>query len=230
MTKQRTLVSFFGIDGSGKTTQCKILCGELTRKGWRVGYVWSRRDPFILKPLVRLVKRSLLGENHATEGDRYTDIIQRRHKIFTHFFVRQVWFCLSLLEYRFLLSTKVFKPNKNVDVLICDRYLPDAIVDLATNFNYNTTLIHALFQHPVVRAFPRPAMSFFLDVPPEVGATRKSDGTGESYLSDRVSLYQAAAREIGAIRIDGTIPVNDIAAQIMGNVLQQMSKINRNSF
>jgi thymidylate kinase len=212
MRKSKILISFIGIDGSGKTTQCRMLHEYLEQADYKTGYVWSRREPFLLKPLVKFVKRVVLKEEKPVEHESYDSIVKKRHKFFSSHIIRDVWLWISLLEYRILLYRRVFRPNREKDIIICDRYIVDALVDIATNYNIDD--IKGLFKHPIVKIFPKPAFSFFIDIPPQIGASRKSDGTSVEYLTDRVALYRSAAKAIGAHIIDGTRAPEDIAEDI----------------
>lgn len=221
--KRPIIISVFGIDGSGKTTQSHDLQGFLTGKGYDVAYVWSRREPFILKPLIKFVKRFLLKERKPVEHDSYIEIAGQRHKFFSNAFTREVWFWASLLEYRLLLCRRVLWPYRGVDIVICDRYIVDALVDIATNYNVDADDMQRFFRHPAVLLFPKPAVSLFIDVPAKVGAARKSDGTSVAYLSDRVALYQSAAKIVGAFVVDGTRPPGDLAGEIREMITEGMS-------
>jgi len=220
--KKPELVVIFGIDGCGKTTQGKLLQERLKKAGYSVGYAWSRRELFLLKPFVTFVKRFILREKDRIEGEKHDEITQGRHSFFSHLFIQKAWFWVSLIEYRILLFWRVFRPSRLKDVLVCDRYLPDAIVDIAVNYNCDTESLQKLLCHPLVRCFPKSTLSFFIDIPGELGAARKSDGTSVHYLRKRVDLYQSTAREINAASIDGTKPVEIIAKEIQEITLRQL--------
>jgi thymidylate kinase len=220
--KKPALIIIFGIDGCGKTTQAKLLQELLEKEGYSVGYAWSRRELFLLKPFVTFVKRFILREKDRIEGEKHDEITQGRHSFFSHLLIQKAWFWVSLIEYRILLSWRVFRPNKRKDVLVCDRYLPDAIVDIAVNYNCDTEGLQKLLRHSLVRCFPKSTLSFFIDIPGELGAARKSDGTSVDYLRKRVKFYQSAAREVDAVSIDGTKTAEIIAKEIQKITIRKL--------
>ena len=131
MKKKPTLIVFYGIDGSGKSTQAISLFETLKNKGVNVEYIWSRRVPFFTKIPAQIIKKIMLKEVSASNGTEYISIKKNRKSLFSNKFFRFIWVNISFLEYLLLTYYKVFWPNRKKEVIICDRYLQDAIVDFA---------------------------------------------------------------------------------------------------
>lgn len=214
MVRKYAFFCFIGIDGSGKTTQALSLNDYFKEKGLNSKYVWSRREPCILKIPGKLIKRYILKEREATEGHAYLSIKKKRKGLFGNKIVSFLLINFSLLEYLFLLYLKIFIPNRNNDVLICDRYLYDAIVDFALNCPFSHSMVDTLLKNLISNRFPKPDRLYFIDINADVGVSRKKDGTSKAYLEDRIPLYQYIAQIAGATIVDGTLSLNDIKKTI----------------
>jgi len=167
---------------------------------------------------IKLIKRYILKERETIMGSTYLSIKKNRKGLLSNRVISFLWITSSLLEYLFLLYFKVFLPNKNKDVLICDRYLYDAIVDFALSCSMPVSRIESLLNNPVSRLFPRPCRLYFIDISAEIGASRKTDGTSLAYLEDRVPMYRHIADIVKATIVDGTLSLDDIKKIIRDDV------------
>lgn len=210
VNRKYALICFTGIDGSGKTTQALSLNDYFKEQGLNATYVWSRREPYFLAIPMKFIKRYVLKERETIMGSAYLSIKKNRNGLLGNKVIRFLWIRFSLLEYLFLFYFKTFLPNRNNDVLICDRYLYDAIIDLALNCSIPVFKIDALCNNLISSLFPRPDRLYFIDVSAEMGVSRKKDGTSLAYLEDRVPMYRHIANIAGAVIIDGTLPLDEI--------------------
>ena len=108
----------------------KLLEEHLAAKGLKVDYRWSRREAFLTRIPARLVKKFVLREKGRSDGAHYVEIKERRGKMAGNPLVRWAWINATLADYLALLHVRVFSPARGADVLICDRYLQDAVADL----------------------------------------------------------------------------------------------------
>ena len=67
--KRACLVVFTGIDGSGKTTQAKLLVDWLHKDGKTVSYVWCRWEPFLVRPLIKIWKSKVTKSSDKSNSD-----------------------------------------------------------------------------------------------------------------------------------------------------------------
>lgn len=70
--------------------------------------------------------------------------------------------------------------------------------------------------------FPEPDMVMYIDCPEEIAFKRKDDAPDVEYLADRRELYKYLAAKYNWISIDGTLPVGEIASQIMSKVINRL--------
>ena len=212
--KKGILICFTGLDGSGKTTQAKKFLNALKGKNIDVIYSWSRREPFLIKPIIILTKK-ILKEPPKSEGKNYLNVKKKRKgTLFKHSFIQKIWIYIAILDYFAKLFSQIYIPLLKGKIVICDRYIPDMIADFAANFDYNNYQITKLFKNPLLRMFPKPDKCFYIKVPANLGYKRKLDGTSLEYLLDREKIYDFLAKEMNMVVIDGTQDIDNVFEKI----------------
>ena len=51
--RRKYLIAFTGIDGSGKTTQAKLLLKRLQNDNMEVSFIRSKWEPFFIRPIIK---------------------------------------------------------------------------------------------------------------------------------------------------------------------------------
>lgn len=209
------LVVFSGIDGSGKTTQAEFFYTKLCEQGCQVDYVWARRVPVLTRLPAHIIKKFLLREKGKSDGQDYIEITQRRKGVFENKWLRFCWTRLLLTEYLFLTWYRFFVNHRQAEYLVVDRYLADALVDFASMAPNPTDELSRLQRTFLAKLFPKPVISYLVDIPAEVGWDRKQDGTSLEYLIDRRPLYvDFALTAQNSFVIDGTKPTHVVAEDV----------------
>jgi hypothetical protein len=188
-------------------------------------YVWSRREPYLLKIPIKTIKRFCLKEREKIEGDAYLSIKRNRKGLFSNKLFQFFWINFSLIEYLFLTYFKILRPNRNRDLLICDRYLHDAIVDFVLSCSIPLSKYNISLSNLISKWFPKPDRLYFIDISAEIGMARKKDGTSLAYLADRVPVYQSIAQKYNAFVIDGTLSMSEINKIIIKDSESILKKI-----
>lgn len=187
------LVTFSGLDGSGKSTQCEALAATLERLGYEASVEWTslvastarlypvaRRAKRLLGPLLRLRGGPQAGEAVAspglpvptspTPGARVRD----RNPLLT-----SAWTTLACLA-NALWHRRAARPLRGRPdrVVICDRYVLDSHVQLGYEFG---RLPSVRPQQLVFRLLsPRSDRSWLLDVSPEAAYRRNAARAGHA--------------------------------------------------
>jgi thymidylate kinase len=209
--KKGRLITFMGIDGSGKTTLTKILMSLLRSNGIKAKYVWGAYDVIMLRPLVLLLKLFSHGKTIKSSKSAKFQASMRRNP--RRGIVGFIYRSLVLFEYQIEILTKIRIPLMNGTNIICDRYVIDTVINLAVNLNYSQEEFAQLYAK-LGDMCPKPDITFFVDTPVEVAFSRKDDIPSIDYLRKRRRLYIIAAKKNHAIVLNGAAKLSDLRYQI----------------
>ena len=213
------VVSLSGLDGAGKSTQAERLAATLERAGVPVVVAWSRlAHEETLQKMVRPVKRAAALATRRGQGSGPTSqqkagsedpvrAFRSRSELLTH-----VWTIVVVLvnvsSHR-RLTVRHIRAGRTV---ICDRYVLDSVAHLHAKYGEQRTYP---IQVALLRLLsPEPVAAFLLDVPAEAAYARKPERYDVAQLARQARLYREAQERLGATRLDGTRPVDELAAEI----------------
>ena len=220
MIKSSIFICFTGIDGSGKSSQAQLLQKRLNAYGFNTSYTWSRWEPYLLKTFIKIFKRS---HTQKKETLSYHDTIRsRKRRILSRPTVLWLWLNVSLFEYYWQVRRRVLRHMVGNNIVICDRYLFDFLVDQAVNMGKMTDGIEHILRLSLTRLFPLPDLLFILDVEAERGRTRKQDGTNIEYLIERRELYHYFYNMPNATIINANNPFDMVACQIIKETIKYL--------
>ncbi len=205
----RDIIVVSGLDGSGKSTQAALLAERLGDAGIPAEAVWNRWEPRLSAPAIRLAK-TYLRSTERLGGDDYAAFRDAKRRTMRRGLKRDLWQMLVWGEYAWQVRSRLSGPRRRGKAVICDRYVYDTLIDVAVNFSIPPGSITELMDHPLLALFPKPSLVMFIDIDPEIGAARKSDGTPAAYLADRREYYREMARILAAPLIDGTPQVERV--------------------
>jgi len=156
LTARGIVVSFSGIDGTGKTTHATKLVEIFKNMAIPCQYARCIFEPKISYPFMAFVYL-------VTGGYRRKDY--HKSKI-----LRKTWNYIIILDFIYIYLTKVKIPLLMSKSVICDRYVYDLIVSLRYNGLYNERASKIL-----LKLIPKPDLVFILDIPEDVSNLRKDD-------------------------------------------------------
>ncbi|MCX5752892.1 MAG: hypothetical protein NTW97_04500 [Candidatus Krumholzibacteria bacterium] len=208
-----SLVVLSGLDGSGKSTQTAILAERLGEAGIPAAVLWNRWKPFLSAGVIRLAKRYLRAHARVKAED-YRGFTDAKRRSMKSVWKRDLWQMMVWSEYAMQVRARFLAHRRKGVTILCDRYVYDTLVDVAINFSLPASRLDELMDHPLLSLFPKPGLVIFIDIDPETGATRKSDGTPAAYLADRREYYAALARILRAPIIDGGASVESVACSV----------------
>ncbi|MFX0206727.1 MAG: dTMP kinase [Candidatus Hodarchaeota archaeon] len=201
MKNRGVLISFIGIDGSGKTTLANTLNMTMKEYGIRSKYIYGRFTSVILKILVEITKKllSFRGKNMSVYDER----VIIKNQILRSRVVSRIYQSYVFLNYISQIFIKVNLPlmfNKNI---VCDRYVYDSVVDLAIDFHYTGERLRGVLSQ-YLRFVPRPDCTFLIDLPEDIAFRRgKEDIPSVAFLSDRRGIYLEMSKWYEMTILDG---------------------------
>lgn len=208
------IISLSGIDGAGKSTQIKLLEEYFGGLGRKPIYLWNRVGYGQMFEALKAALRRGMGSRLPARGD-----VHQHGRFFRRHRVRSLWITLALLDHLRLYSFQVRLRRLRGHVVICDRYLWDALIDLRINFPEDRTERRWLWRL-LQRLTPAPDLALLLAVPVEESA-RRSDIKGDPFreppdtLARRAKLYEELTGSAAWHVLDGTKPPHCLFQEIV---------------
>lgn len=214
--RRKKIVAFTGIDGSGKTTQAKLLFEILEKNNVRADFIRSKWEPTILRPLInRWKRRSSADITGVSNND--ADGKKRKQRLLNIPLIRHLWLAAFFLDYGLQIFLKIRSRLFSSGLIISDRIYYDSIIDQAVNLGEKKSiLLDKLDSFWMGIVFPKPDIVLYIDCPEDIAFSRKRDKYTPNieYLTDRRRLYLELADRYSWVKINGTLPVEKIAADI----------------
>jgi thymidylate kinase len=213
-------VSFSGLDGSGKSTQATELRDALRRLGISADVQWAGfKTGSRLRATLPVLDRVHPGRSPAggevPPRDPLVPAAFRDTALGQH-----LWLGHVVLVNLVALWGHVLR-RRRLEVLIFDRFAPDSALKLELRYRlarrFDTRWASALF----AALSPKPDVGFLVQVPSELAYARRHDQeVPELDLMRRLYDEQAARFEL--TRLDGTLPVEALRAQVLAAVWQAL--------
>lgn len=115
-----------GIDGSGKSTIINETKKELEKNGENVGYIWLRFNHYLTKGMHAIAR--VLGLSVKVNNEM-GNVWQ--HRLYNNQIFCSLYIITTYLD-TWVSRLKYNKMANGKDVVICDRWITDILVDLAT--------------------------------------------------------------------------------------------------
>lgn len=185
--KQFIVIS--GIDGCGKTTIIEQIRQKLEQHGYKTHYEWMRYNHRLVKPVHGLCRVAGLSRKYEVDGQHIWRHEFYRNRLFSKFYIALTW--LDVLLGRFLLDARLL--FKNADVVICDRWIQDVIIDLIVDTRLYQ-LLRKKWYRTFVRVLPAFTCQYLIVRDSEDILTDRPDVRRDRSFKLRQKLYKKLAK------------------------------------
>lgn len=193
-----------GVDGSGKTTQAKMLGTVLENSNYSVKYVKTLFIILDIIPFSRNIEKTFSPRkvNVSKSSKKNFSIISR--------VIIQFWgYIYAVVTYVYL---KIHYMNT---IVVCDRYFFQFFHDL---FNEKSKL--------AIKLFPKPDYTFFLNGDVDHFYSRMDDefdcSVNKTYYEEAIIFYREISDEYGFIEIDASKSKKEINDDICRYLMKQL--------
>lgn len=210
-----------GCDGTGKTTQARLLLEQFAARGIRARHVWLRFPFFFSLPLLACAR--LRGYSwYEHEGGR-------RHGYRTgkcrgdcrgYWDFRRSWLMRAVFPWALLLDAftaallNIYLPLQIGQIVVCERFVLDMLADLIVA-TQNDHLHRSLPGRWYLCLIPRDARLVVLDLDPETIRARRADLRSDRRLEARLEAFRTIARHLKIDLLSSAPPVGAVHESIL---------------
>ena len=195
------LVTFSGVDGSGKTAQITSLLKALNVCELKTKYFWYRYGSSKFTASFIKIGKLLFSNTNAQSTSDIGCRIQERKSYLRNRLIRLLWSWFVLVELSLKYSVEVRLSLLLGRIVVCDRYILDAVVELDSYLADNN--IHNRVYSGLLKFLnPSPSRAFLLDTSPEIVMDRNHENIPKAHLEKQILLYCRMAKEHNVTIID----------------------------
>ncbi|QQS20518.1 MAG: hypothetical protein IPL87_03010 [Candidatus Moraniibacteriota bacterium] len=194
------LITFSGLDGSGKSTQLALLRNTLEKSGKRVALFHA-----VEFSIANRISRLINNEKSFTPGK----MPGSTHASSFSILLRKIFLAIDALRFRLLFNTL----RKQYDILLSDRYL----IDTALQIEYlRGDSPPGKKQDSLRRLIRKPDIAFFLRINPEEILERsRVPEQGIEYLKKKFALFEEKKESWHLVEIDASKSEESIFQDIL---------------
>ena len=196
------LVTFSGIDGSGKTTVAKQVVVNLRAEGVDITRFWAHRQAWLRPSVGPDLGLAVLFESYWKRLGRGMEDLRQHGR------VRSIYDALTVLDYVYvrLRLVRMLRPHT---VVLCDRYVADVITYLKAWGPLRPSLEGIL-----VGLSREPDLAILFELTPQLALERKAENP-EQQLAAFAREFEALTPKLGLVSVDAGNPVDQVVAEVL---------------
>lgn len=200
--KKHPIISFMGLDGSGKSTSIDYAYEQLKKIGYDVEIVRAAYVIKIMSIFTKLGKKLVMKKDSDPYAGEYKAYLQKMRSQSKDGIVYKVFSAMTTLEFKAQILWEIRVKHRLGKLLLVDRYIYDNAVTYAANLGLNEEYMRQTIEGKWANA-PKPDLMIYIKTPVEVCCSRKDDIPDPLYLEIREPLYDKIAEMYGATTIAG---------------------------
>jgi thymidylate kinase len=204
------LICLIGMDGSGKTTHAYRLIAHLQESGVKCKYVWFGTAYFLSYPFMIICHVLGLTKTHALANGQTAS----EHQYYKNKLVSKVWPWIQFIDLSLLLNLRVTLPLRRGYTVVCDRFVPDIMVELMTDLN-DSKLYKKLTGRLILRLIPQHSLLILLNVNESVAWQRKDDIPELKYLILRKKAYKVISDYLKTSIVNAEGPITSVQERLI---------------
>lgn len=196
------MISFMGLDGSGKSTSIDYAYAQLKERGYKVEIVRAAYVIVFLRGIVHLGKKLLMKKDSDPFSGDYKAYLDSLRKNANKGGAYRIFSFLTTIEFQLQIFFKIRLKRLFGTTLLVDRYIYDNVVTYAANLDLGEDYMRKTMDGKWKHA-PRPDKIIYIKTPVEVCCSRKDDIPDPLYLEIREPRYETVAKMYNAAVIAG---------------------------
>ncbi len=217
------MISFMGLDGSGKSTSIEYAYEQLKERGYKVKIVRAAYVVVFMRGLIKLGKKILMKKDSDPFKGDYKKYLENMRAQAKKGGVYKIFSMLTTLEFKLQIFFKIRLKRFFGTTLLVDRYIYDNIVTYAANLGLGEDYMEKTMKTKWKHA-PLPDLIIYIKTPVEVCLSRKDDIPDPLYLEIRKPLYEKVADMYNAVTISG----NQDKQKMLDEVMDAVNKVLKN--